>query len=197
MRCIIAALAVHRRSFRQQKCRISGSPYLNTIHCCHSLLIRLLSCAEGKQVGFFLACLPSLRLSLLWNSSMSKPSKAYDKEYMKMAMLKHEETFKHQVHELHRLYRVQKVLMKETEAKKTSSNANVEVWNAEDDKEAALELTLATGCRVKKKKEDDTSFTSDSGGSFSWSSTESSGMKKAEQGKQDRRNRQLLRFLQC
>ncbi|XP_073147779.1 uncharacterized protein [Henckelia pumila] len=37
----------------------------------------------------------------------------YDKEYMKMAMLKHEETFRDQVNELHRLYRIQKMLMKE------------------------------------------------------------------------------------
>ncbi|TVU03361.1 hypothetical protein EJB05_51099 [Eragrostis curvula] len=34
-----------------------------------------------------------------------------DMELMKMAMLKHEETFQQQVHELHRLYRVQKQLM--------------------------------------------------------------------------------------
>ncbi|XP_057788665.1 uncharacterized protein LOC131005659 [Salvia miltiorrhiza] len=37
----------------------------------------------------------------------------YDKEYMKMAMLKHEETFREQVYELHRLYRIQKMLMKD------------------------------------------------------------------------------------
>ncbi|CAL4917864.1 unnamed protein product [Urochloa decumbens] len=34
-----------------------------------------------------------------------------DMELMKMAMLRHEETFRQQVHELHRLYRVQKQLM--------------------------------------------------------------------------------------
>jgi len=33
------------------------------------------------------------------------------KDYMRMAMLKHEETFREQVSELHRLYRMQKVLM--------------------------------------------------------------------------------------
>ncbi|KAA8531593.1 hypothetical protein F0562_006302 [Nyssa sinensis] len=43
---------------------------------------------------------------------MEKLLKPYDKEYMKMAMLKHEETFKQQVYELHRLYKVQKILMK-------------------------------------------------------------------------------------
>ncbi|RLN39573.1 uncharacterized protein C2845_PM01G35410 [Panicum miliaceum] len=34
-----------------------------------------------------------------------------DMELMKMAMLRHEQTFRQQVHELHRLYRVQKQLM--------------------------------------------------------------------------------------
>ncbi|GMH14828.1 hypothetical protein Nepgr_016669 [Nepenthes gracilis] len=37
--------------------------------------------------------------------------KSYDKEYMRTAMLKHEEIFKQQVCELHRLYRIQKILM--------------------------------------------------------------------------------------
>ncbi|XP_074562068.1 uncharacterized protein LOC141818990 [Curcuma longa] len=37
----------------------------------------------------------------------------YDRECMKMMMMKHEETFRHQVHELHRLYRVQKLLMRD------------------------------------------------------------------------------------
>ncbi|XP_040378432.1 uncharacterized protein LOC102722847 [Oryza brachyantha] len=37
----------------------------------------------------------------------------YDKDTLKMAMLKHEETFRQQVHELHRLYRIQKLLMRD------------------------------------------------------------------------------------
>ncbi|KAK8686068.1 hypothetical protein V6N13_125095 [Hibiscus sabdariffa] len=40
----------------------------------------------------------------------------YDMEYMRMAMLKHEETFKQQVYELHRLYGIQKALMKSIES---------------------------------------------------------------------------------
>ncbi|KAL5217130.1 hypothetical protein ABZP36_017814 [Zizania latifolia] len=44
---------------------------------------------------------------------MEKLVKQCDMEVMKMAMLKHEETFKQQVYELHRLYRVQKQLMSE------------------------------------------------------------------------------------
>ncbi|KAI4985032.1 hypothetical protein ZWY2020_017662 [Hordeum vulgare] len=36
-----------------------------------------------------------------------------DKDALKMAMLKHEETFRQQVHDLHRLYRIQKLLMRD------------------------------------------------------------------------------------
>ncbi|KAK4755369.1 hypothetical protein SAY87_009126 [Trapa incisa] len=43
---------------------------------------------------------------------MEKLTGSYDRECLKMAMLKHEETFKEQVCELHRLYRIQKVMMK-------------------------------------------------------------------------------------
>ncbi|XP_027077321.1 uncharacterized protein LOC113778275 [Coffea eugenioides] len=43
---------------------------------------------------------------------MEKLLNPYDKEYMKTAMLKHEETFREQVYELHRLYQIQKLLMK-------------------------------------------------------------------------------------
>ncbi|KAI4381246.1 hypothetical protein MLD38_007338 [Melastoma candidum] len=43
---------------------------------------------------------------------MEKLVRSYDKERMKLAMLKHEQTFKEQVYELHRLYRIQKTLMK-------------------------------------------------------------------------------------
>ncbi|KAK4783539.1 hypothetical protein SAY86_007913 [Trapa natans] len=42
---------------------------------------------------------------------MEKITRPYDRERLKMAMLKHEETFKEQVCELHRLYRTQKLLM--------------------------------------------------------------------------------------
>ncbi|CAL4919222.1 unnamed protein product [Urochloa decumbens] len=36
-----------------------------------------------------------------------------DKDTLKLAMLKHEETFRQQVHELHRLYRIQNLLMRD------------------------------------------------------------------------------------
>ncbi|XP_061347650.1 uncharacterized protein LOC133293130 [Gastrolobium bilobum] len=48
---------------------------------------------------------------------MEKFVRSCDKEYMRMAMLKHEETFKEQVYELHRLYRIQKILMQNMEAR--------------------------------------------------------------------------------
>lgn len=43
---------------------------------------------------------------------MEKLINPYDKEYMKIAMLKHEEIFREQVYELHRLYQTQKLLMR-------------------------------------------------------------------------------------
>ncbi|XP_026661250.1 uncharacterized protein LOC103709213 [Phoenix dactylifera] len=66
--------------------------------------------------------------------------KHYDKERVKMAILKHEETFRQQVHELHRLYRVQKLLMsdmKSTKLKKQKdlacSKVNLNTWNGENE----------------------------------------------------------------
>ncbi|XP_010484505.1 PREDICTED: glycosyltransferase-like protein gnt13 [Camelina sativa] len=55
---------------------------------------------------------------------MEKLLNPYDKQCMKMAMLKHEETFKQQVYELHRLYQVQKILMKNMEINKLSTKGN-------------------------------------------------------------------------
>lgn len=45
---------------------------------------------------------------------MERALQPYDKEFMRMAMLKHEEIFREQVYELHRLYRIQKMLMNST-----------------------------------------------------------------------------------
>lgn len=105
-----------------------------------------------------------------------------------------------QVHELHRLYRVQKLLMNDMEAeirnqrKSLNTKAmhqtdihhqsqrrarrvlNLEVPAEEHiEGESNLELTLATGSSRGRKN--DSSFTSDSGVSFSSSSTESGGVK--------------------
>ncbi|KAM6591263.1 hypothetical protein CsatA_013868 [Cannabis sativa] len=64
---------------------------------------------------------------------MEKPLfKPYDKEFMKMAMIKHEETFKEQVYELHRLYQIQKILMKNigrSRMKETHFNNQLESQN--------------------------------------------------------------------
>uniref|UniRef100_A0A1D1Z9I2 V-type sodium ATPase catalytic subunit A n=1 Tax=Anthurium amnicola TaxID=1678845 RepID=A0A1D1Z9I2_9ARAE len=149
----------------------------------------------------------------------------YDREYMKMAMLKHERTFREQVNELHRLYRVQKMLMRdmrrnalkaqEAGCEHQNNGGGLGRWDAvnktvlnqpchrrrrqerrrraldlerpaeeymeddckdttlQDEEESEIELTLATGSHRRKKGE--TSYTSESGASFSSSSTESGG----------------------
>ncbi|KAM0943302.1 hypothetical protein DsansV1_C13g0120801 [Dioscorea sansibarensis] len=82
-----------------------------------------------------------------------------NKETMKTIILKHEEMFKHQVHELHRLYRVQKMLMKELlnkESRDTRASFlgfDLEVEDSlTDEEESELELTLSVGCAANKKK---------------------------------------------
>ncbi|KAM1529610.1 uncharacterized protein LOC126601313 isoform X1 [Malus sylvestris] len=60
---------------------------------------------------------------------MEKLLKPYDKEYMRMAILKHEETFKEQVYELHRLYHLQKILMKSSIGKRRPNVQKQESWD--------------------------------------------------------------------
>ncbi|XP_050104444.1 uncharacterized protein LOC126583937 [Malus sylvestris] len=60
---------------------------------------------------------------------MEKLLKPYDKEYMRMAILKHEETFKEQVYELHRLYHMQNILMKSSIGKGRPNGQKQESWN--------------------------------------------------------------------
>ncbi|CAM0876376.1 unnamed protein product [Alopecurus aequalis] len=48
-----------------------------------------------------------------------------DKDTLKMAMLKHEETFRQQVHDLHRLYRIQKLLMRDLNREIKSQQRNL------------------------------------------------------------------------
>ncbi|KAI4315048.1 hypothetical protein L6164_027896 [Bauhinia variegata] len=149
---------------------------------------------------------------------MDKLIKPYDKEYMRIAILKHEETFKEQVYELHRLYRIQKILMKNME-KNISAELNQRGWNfknaitmsqtnhhtsaqekpqmkfdlerpadeniseSEGDEaleiidETKIELTLGPSSYICLKKVE-TTLTSDSGHSFSSSSTGSSHINK-------------------
>ncbi|XP_042440576.1 uncharacterized protein LOC122025769 [Zingiber officinale] len=54
---------------------------------------------------------------------MERFLRKYDRECMKMMMMKHEETFRQQVHELHRLYRVQKLLMRDVKDNELKSQS--------------------------------------------------------------------------
>ncbi|KAK2967679.1 hypothetical protein RJ640_030550 [Escallonia rubra] len=120
---------------------------------------------------------------------MEKHLKPYDKECMKMAMLKHEETFREQVYELHRLYKIQKMLMKNTERSRPNGHNQISNqrdiyqkprWNLdlerpaeeyiENEDEREIELTLGLASYYQRKKVE-TPLTSDSGPSFSSSST--------------------------
>uniref|UniRef100_A0A0E0MP08 Uncharacterized protein n=1 Tax=Oryza punctata TaxID=4537 RepID=A0A0E0MP08_ORYPU len=103
---------------------------------------------------------------------MDKLVRQCDMEVMKMAMLKHEETFRQQVHELHRLYRIQRQLMSDLTMAELSSGhrrrqprrsskqprralnlqlpadeyiVNADAAAADDDDTAELDLTLAVG----------------------------------------------------
>ncbi|CAI8609354.1 unnamed protein product [Vicia faba] len=72
---------------------------------------------------------------------MEKLVRSCDREYMRMAMLKHEETFKQQVYELHRLYRIQKIMMQNMEARR-----GVEVKEQEWYFRNAISLTQNANC---------------------------------------------------
>ncbi|CAL4940124.1 unnamed protein product [Urochloa decumbens] len=63
--------------------------------------------------------------------------KQYEKEHMKMAMLKQEETFKQQVQELHRLYRVQQLLMADAASAATMPAAAARCDLEDDERRAA------------------------------------------------------------
>ncbi|CAA0841038.1 Unknown protein [Striga hermonthica] len=137
---------------------------------------------------------------------MEKLLNHYDKEYLKMAMLKHEETFRDQVYELHRLYRIQKVLMNDiaknnryaTTCRRPEarlcldlerpagsyyvpgSGDELRVSEAEDDHND-LELTLGPKSYYQNKiKAAGPGLRSDSGPSFSSSSSGSNHMKGPE-----------------
>ncbi|CAL4899064.1 unnamed protein product [Urochloa decumbens] len=95
-----------------------------------------------------------------------------EKEHIKMAMLKQEQTFRQQVHELHRVYRVQKQLMMQMQVTEMKNYGNItadretestvklgrQKWHSSSGEEAALaedfnlELTLATGAGQRKQE---------------------------------------------
>ncbi|KAL2551639.1 uncharacterized protein Fot_05258 [Forsythia ovata] len=106
---------------------------------------------------------------------MEKLLNPYDKEYMKMAMLKHEETFREQVFELHRLYRMQKILMKDI-VKNTRKGqdyaiaSNDQINEIEDESELELTLGLKSYNGRRKDAETQLPFPLDSELNFSSSS---------------------------
>lgn len=105
-------------------------------------------------------------------------------ELLKMAMLKHEETFREQVNDLHRLYRIQKQLMsgptlspelrpcrgqsrrhprpRPPELNLVGTGTVLSPTSRE--REDELELTLAVGCGRQRKRREDTTFVSDRSG---------------------------------
>nr|GEX40328.1 hypothetical protein [Tanacetum cinerariifolium] len=140
---------------------------------------------------------------------MDKFVQPYDKECMKMAMLKHEQTFKEQVYELHRLYQVQKMLMKNMQRSTHNLQENIGFNNYQHQKnkfdleqpaptkeydhvkqtldnqeteedECVIELTLAPTSFNRKRSTTNKPESSDSMASFSSSSTGSSHIKRVE-----------------
>ncbi|XP_023757933.1 uncharacterized protein LOC111906403 [Lactuca sativa] len=132
-----------------------------------------------------------------------------DKECMKMAMLKHEETFKEQVYELHRLYKTQKMLMKNVQRTRHNHQENIsfnyqqqknkfdlehpattakeynrvsETLNDQEleEDECEIELTLAPTSFNRRRNMTNKPESSDSVPSFSSSSTGSSHTKRIE-----------------
>lgn len=80
---------------------------------------------------------------------MEKVVNQYEKEYMKMAILKHEETFKEQVYELHRLYQTQKILMKNIENNMSTPNHR---WNNASSKHATSTTTTTQMMKKPRRK---------------------------------------------
>ncbi|KAL6894014.1 hypothetical protein ACP4OV_008112 [Aristida adscensionis] len=68
-----------------------------------------------------------------------------DKDTLKMAMLKHEETFRQQVHELHRLYRIQKLLMRDLKRELKSQQRSLSTSPNGDAAAAAEHIRGALG----------------------------------------------------
>ncbi|XP_062010987.1 uncharacterized protein LOC133727423 [Rosa rugosa] len=146
---------------------------------------------------------------------MEKLLNPYDKECMRMAILKHEETFKEQVYELHRLYHIQKLLMNSSIGKSRPKGNKRESWDLHNEisfshqlkyelqrkldleqpaeaaaaeeleviDESEIELTLGpTRYNKNRRKKSEAQLTSDSGPSFSSSSTGSSHVNRTGSG---------------
>lgn len=123
---------------------------------------------------------------------------------MRMAILKHEETFKEQVYELHRLYHIQKLLMNSSVGKSRAKGNKRESWDLQNEisfshqlnyelqrkleleqpaeaaeeleiiDESEIQLTLGPTRYNNRRKKSEAQLTSESGLSFSSSSTGSS-----------------------
>lgn len=133
---------------------------------------------------------------------MDQSVQSYDKECMKMAMLKHEQTFKEQVYELHRLYQIQKMLMKNMQnqenvcfnyqqqkldldqpaTKEYDQDHVTETLNDQEieEDECEIELTLGPTSFNRRRRTTNKPESSDSVPSFSSSSTGSSHIKRIE-----------------
>ncbi|KAI3669762.1 hypothetical protein L6452_41155 [Arctium lappa] len=136
---------------------------------------------------------------------MDQSVQTYDKECMKMAMLKHEQTFKEQVYELHRLYQIQKMLMKNMQNqenicfnyqqqkhnlldleqpanKEFDDHVTEETLNDQEieEDECEIELTLGPTSFNRRRRTTNKPESSDSMPSFSSSSTGSSHIKRIE-----------------
>ncbi|MCD7459358.1 hypothetical protein HAX54_040685 [Datura stramonium] len=89
---------------------------------------------------------------------MEKLLNPYDKEYMKMAMLKHEEIFREQVYELHRLYQTQKLLMKNMSSSTSSRPQQVKehhhIDNVDSNKKVAAARTQCIDLEIRPSDED-------------------------------------------
>ncbi|KAL6599623.1 hypothetical protein ACP70R_045760 [Stipagrostis hirtigluma subsp. patula] len=120
---------------------------------------------------------------------MEKLVNRCDMELMKMAMLKHEETFRQQVHELHRLYRVQKQLMsglsrpseptscRRQRRKQPRRSLDLRLPATPPSSEDGLELTLAVGGgrgSRRRRRDDVAPFASDCSGGGSLTTSSSS-----------------------
>ncbi|KAJ8501180.1 hypothetical protein OPV22_011732 [Ensete ventricosum] len=81
---------------------------------------------------------------------MERFLRKYDKECMKMMLLKHEETFRQQVQELHRLYRVQKLLMRDTKIKQ--SFADCTQYHVGGGKDAADSCVPSSSHRERRRR---------------------------------------------
>ncbi|KAL8250993.1 hypothetical protein R6Q59_034686 [Mikania micrantha] len=87
---------------------------------------------------------------------MDKFVQPYDKECMKMALLRHEETFKEQVYELHRLYQIQKMLMKNLQSSRQYHQDNRCFNNYQQKNKIDLEQPATTKeCDYVTKTSDD------------------------------------------